>query len=151
MRLTPTILLPAHPLYRRMILKSTGRQPDNQPTSQTHQSSAGNFPGGATRNDALVTEIIGLITFFLGGLLTGATAWVRGVTAGLINGFCLWALGTVLILVLSTLGLGALFGATGNAFNQLLIWWRGVNFGALGLNPDQFGSAVRDGALWRSF
>jgi hypothetical protein len=111
-------------------------------------SGAGNFPGGATRNDALVTGIIGLIAFFLGGLLTGATAWVRGAAAGLINGFCLWALGTVLILVLSALGLGAFFGATGNAFNQLLLGGRGVNLGALGINPDQFGSAVRNGALW---
>lgn len=110
-------------------------------------SGLGNFPG-STRNDALVTGIIGLITFFLGGLLTGATTWVRGAAAGLINGFCLWALGTVLILLLSALGLGAFFGATGNAFNQLLIWWRGINFGALGINPDQFGSAVRNGALW---
>jgi hypothetical protein len=111
-------------------------------------SGAGNFPGATTRSDAWVTGIIGLISFFLGGLLTGATAWVRGAAAGLINGFCLWALGTVLILVLSALGLGAFFGATGNAFNQLLIWGRGINFGALGLNPDQFGSAIRDGALW---
>jgi hypothetical protein len=111
-------------------------------------SGAGNFPGATTRNDALVTGIIGLISFFLGGLLTGATAWVRGAAAGLINGFCLWALGTVLILVLSALGLGAFFGATGAAFNQFLGWWRGVNFGALGVNPDQFGPAIRNGALW---
>src|SRR5437879_4508028 len=34
-------------------------------------SGAGNFLGGATRSDAVVTGIIGLITFFLGGLLTG--------------------------------------------------------------------------------
>lgn len=68
-------------------------------------SGAGNFPGAAARGDALVTGIIGLISFFLGGLLTGATAWVRGAAAGLINGFCLWALGTVLILALSALGL----------------------------------------------
>jgi hypothetical protein len=108
----------------------------------------GNFPGATRRGDALVTGIIGLISFFLGGLLTGATSWVRGAAAGLINGFCLWALGTVLILILSALGLGAFFGATGYAFNQFLNWWRGVNFVALGINPDQFGSAIRDGALW---
>src|SRR5690348_14526972 len=39
-------------------------------------SGAGNFPAGATRTAAWVTGIIGLISFFLGGLLTGATAWV---------------------------------------------------------------------------
>ncbi|MGE0132944.1 MAG: permease [Blastocatellales bacterium] len=108
----------------------------------------GAFPTAAGRRDAWITGIIGLISFFLGGMLTGATAWVRGAGAGLINGFCLWALGTVLILILSALGLGAFFGAAGNVFNQLLIWGRGINFGALGVNPDQFGASIRDGALW---
>jgi hypothetical protein len=111
-------------------------------------SGAGNFPRAAARGAALVTGVIGLISFFLGGLLTGATAWVRGAAAGLINGFCLWALGTVLILALSSLGLGMFFGAPGNIFNQLLSWERGVNLGALGVNPDQLGPVVRDGALW---
>lgn len=108
----------------------------------------GAIPGGATQRDAWITGIIGLISFFLGGLLTGATAWVRGASAGLINGFCLWALGMVSILTLSALGLGSFFGAAGNVFNQLLAWGRGINFGALGVSPDQFGGAIRDGALW---
>src|SRR5262245_41891130 len=72
--------------------------------------SMGDFPA-ARRSDAWVAGIIGLISFFLGGLVTGATAWVRGKGAVLINGFCLWALGTVLILVFSAIGLGSFFGA----------------------------------------
>jgi hypothetical protein len=99
----------------------------------------------ARRKDAWVTGIIGLISFFLGGLVTGATAWVRGPGAGLINGFCLWALGTVLILAMSALGLGSFFGASGNIFSQLIVWGRGINLGA---SPDQLIASVRTGALW---
>jgi hypothetical protein len=107
----------------------------------------GDFPG-ARRSDAWVAGIIGLISFFLGGLVTGATALVRGPSAGLINGFCLWALGTVLILALTAIGLGSFFGASGNIFSQLIIWGRGINLGALGMNTDQLIASVRTGALW---
>jgi hypothetical protein len=109
---------------------------------------ATDFPGAAGRRDAWVTGIIGLISFFLGGLVTGATAWIRGASAGLINGFSLWALATVLILFLSALGLGMFFGAAGNAFNQLLALGRGLDLGAAGLDLNRINATVRDGALW---
>jgi hypothetical protein len=107
----------------------------------------GDFPG-ARRSDAWVAGIIGLISFFLGGLVTGATILVRGPSAGLINGFCLWALGTVLILALTAIGLGSFFGASGNIFSQLIVWGRGINLGALGMSPDQLIASLRAGALW---
>jgi hypothetical protein len=107
----------------------------------------GDFPG-ARRSDSWVAGIIGLISFFLGGLVTGATALVRGSSAGLINGFCLWALGTVLILALTAIGLGSFFGASGNIFSQLIVWGRGINLGALDMSPDQLIASIRAGALW---
>jgi hypothetical protein len=109
--------------------------------------SMGDFMG-ARRSDAWVGGIIGLISFFLGGLVTGATALVRGPSAGLINGFCLWALGTVFILALTAIGLGSFFGASGNIFSQLIVWGRGINLGALGMSPDQLIASIRTGALW---
>ncbi|HEX2491224.1 MAG TPA: hypothetical protein VHR27_17565 [Blastocatellia bacterium] len=107
----------------------------------------GDFPG-ARRSDTWVAGIIGLISFFLGGLVTGATVLVRGPSAGLINGFCVWALGTVLILALTAIGLGSFFGASGNIFSQLIVWGRGINLGALGMSPDQLIASIRAGALW---
>jgi hypothetical protein len=109
---------------------------------------ATDFPGAAGRRDAWVTAILGLISFFLGGLVTGATALVRGASAGLLNGFSLWALATVLTLVLSALGLGVFFGAAGNAFNQLLVLGRGLDLGAAGLDLNRVSATVRNGALW---
>ncbi len=64
------------------------------------------------------TAIIGFIAFFVGGYVAGATSAVRGTIAGLLNGLLVWALGTVLILVFSALGVGQLFGALGSLFSQ---------------------------------
>jgi hypothetical protein len=66
-----------------------------------------------------VSAIIGLIAFFAGGLVAGMTSAVRGEATGLLNGFLVWALGTVLILLLSALGLGQIFGALGNVVGQV--------------------------------
>lgn len=64
------------------------------------------------------TAIIGLIAFFIGGWVAGATSAIRSTAAGLLNGLLVWALGTVLILVFSALGVGQLFGALGDLFTQ---------------------------------
>ncbi len=64
------------------------------------------------------TAIIGLIAFFAGGWVAGATSPIRGIVAGLSSGFLVWALGTVLILAFSALGVGQLFGALGDLFTQ---------------------------------
>ena len=67
-----------------------------------------------------VTGILGLIVFFVGGYLAERSAAARGSGAGLLNGFMVWALGTGLILILSLMGLGSLFGALGNAIGGML-------------------------------
>lgn len=64
------------------------------------------------------TAIIGLIAFFVGGYVAGATSPLRGTVAGLLNGLLVWALGVVLILVFSAFGVGQVFGALGNLFSQ---------------------------------
>ena len=66
-----------------------------------------------------VPAIIGLIAFFTGGAVAGMTSAIRGPGSGLLNGFMVWGLGTVLILLLSALGLGQLFGALGNVAGQV--------------------------------
>ncbi len=64
------------------------------------------------------TAIIGLIAFFAGGWAAGATSPIRSTIAGLWTGFLVWALGIVLILAFSALGVGQLFGALGDLFTQ---------------------------------
>jgi cation transport ATPase len=61
-----------------------------------------------------ISAIIGLIAFFIGGCIAGWTSsGLRDATTGLLNGLLVWALGTVLVLVLLAFGLGQLFGILG--------------------------------------
>lgn len=106
-----------------------------------------------------VPAIVGLIAFFTGGAVAGMTSSVRGAATGFLNGFLVWALGTVLILVLSALGLGQIFGALGSVVGQLGLFGPGgvsVPSNVPGLNvpnnvpnvdPAQIASAVKTGAL----
>ena len=80
------------------------------------------------------TAIIGLIAFFAGGYVAGATSAVRGTVAGLLNGLLVWALGVVLILVFSAFGVGQVFGALGSLFSQ---------FRALVIIPEGSAQVVR--------
>lgn len=74
---------------------------------------------GSDGGGGWVPGLIGLIAFFTGGAVAGMTSAIRGPGSGLLNGFMVWALGTVLILLLSVLGLGQLFGALGNVAGQV--------------------------------
>ncbi len=106
-----------------------------------------NLDGGASQTSAWVSAIIGLIAFFIGGLVAGMTSSVRGTITGLLNGFLVWALGTVLILVLSALGLGQIFGALGNVVGQLGLLQGGLNVPGLNLDPQQLLGTLRVTAL----
>lgn len=75
-------------------------------------------PGTVVTVTGWATAIIGLIAFFAGGLVAGTSLAVRGTIAGLLSGFLVWALGAVLILAFSALGVGQLFGALGDLFTQ---------------------------------
>jgi hypothetical protein len=106
-------------------------------------------PNSPNQASAWVSAAIGLIAFFTGGSVAGMTAAVRGTATGLLNGFLVWALGTVLILVLSALGLGQVFGALGNVVGQLGMLQDMLQGGVRvpNVDPQQVLSAVRTGAL----
>ena len=74
---------------------------------------------GSDGGGGWVPALIGLVAFFTGGAVAGMTSAIRGPGSGLLNGFMVWALGTVLILLLSALGLGQLFGALGSVAGQV--------------------------------
>ncbi len=98
-----------------------------------------------------VPAIIGLIAFFIGGSVAGMTSAVRGAATGLLNGFLVWALGTVLILLLSALGLGQVFGALGNVVGQLGLLQNLQNANVPDFDRAQIAQAVRSGAIGAFF
>jgi hypothetical protein len=73
-------------------------------------------PGNST---ALVTGILALVAFLLGGLIAGATALWKGLFSGLLHGFLVWALGVVAFIALTFFGASALLGSFGSLTNQL--------------------------------
>ena len=102
-----------------------------------------------------VSTMIGLIAFFTGGSVAGMASAVRGAGTGLLNGFLVWALGPVLILLFSALGLGQIFGALGNVVGQLGVLQQlqqgGIPQGAPNVDPAQVAQAVRTGAIGAFF
>ena len=104
----------------------------------------------------LVTAVDVLNALVNGGSVAGMTSAVRGAATGLLNGFLVWALGTVLIVVLSALGLGQIFGALGNVVGQLGVLQGGGlsvpnNVPNPDISPAQIAQVVRTGAIGAFF
>ncbi len=92
---------------------------------------------------AATAALIGVISFFIGGLVAARTAAVEGRGTGAFNGFLVWALGIVLILALAAMGLGAVLGAAGN-----IVGSTGVpNVNAPNVSPGQATEIGRNSAL----
>lgn len=67
----------------------------------------------------LMTGILALVGFFLGGLVAGATTIWKGVFSGLLHGFMVWALGVAAFIALTFFGGSALLGSFGSLAHQL--------------------------------
>jgi hypothetical protein len=111
---------------------------------------------GSDGGGGWVPALIGLIAFFAGGAVAGMTSAIRGTGTGLLNGFMVWALGTVLILLLSALGLGQLFGALGNVAGQvgpgaLSNAANSAQGAAPNISPQEAEQAIRTGAIGAFF
>jgi hypothetical protein len=72
----------------------------------------------ASMASGIVSAVIALLAFLVGGFVAGRTAGVIGRGYGALNGFLVWALGVMLILAMAALGVGSLFGASGDLFAQ---------------------------------
>ncbi len=70
-------------------------------------------------NAGWVTGILALLSFFLGGLIAGATAIWKGLFSGLLHGFLVWALGVAAFIALAFFGGSALLGSFGTLTNEL--------------------------------
>lgn len=91
----------------------------------------------------LVTSIIALVSFFVGGFVSTWTAGVSDPGRSLVNGFLVWALWVVAVAILAAFGVGAIAGAMGELFGQL-------SAPDPDLEPDALVDALRD-ASWQSF
>lgn len=76
-----------------------------------------NFAGGVNEG-ALLSAVVGIVAFFLGGLVTGATAPWRNLTDGALNAIVTWGLAIVALIVLSVLGGGFAAGGFGDLADQ---------------------------------
>jgi hypothetical protein len=65
---------------------------------------------GTGTTAAIVTGVLALIAFFVGGLLAGASTMWRGAGDGLLHGVLVWALSVLGILALALIGGSALLG-----------------------------------------
>ncbi|MDQ3879666.1 MAG: hypothetical protein M3295_01080 [Chloroflexota bacterium] len=90
-----------------------------------------------------VAALLAVLSFLIGGFVTGRTSAIRGRASGLLNGFLVWALGIVLIALLSAIGLGQLFGALGNLFAQL----RSLTGPVGAQDPQEIAATLRSSAL----
>jgi membrane associated rhomboid family serine protease len=89
-----------------------------------------------------ISAVIGAISFLVGGYVAGRLLDHQREERsegrrGLINGLLSWALATVIILVLSGLGMGQLFGPVGDLLGPL--------------DPELISDAARDAALGAFF
>ena len=104
---------------------------------------------GADAEDAglaggIVSAVLALIAFLVGGFIASRSATVMNRGYGALNGFLVWALGVVLILALAAFGLGSLFGASGDLFEQYR------NLGSPqpeGVDPESVAEGIRNSSL----
>ena len=98
---------------------------------------------GDSGNEDVVTGIVGLIAFFVGGYVASKTSGARDTRAGLLDGLFVWALVTILILLFSSLGIGQLFGALGDVVGQS----RALGDPTTTIDPSQISSTIKSSAL----
>jgi hypothetical protein len=66
--------------------------------------------GAAPATRGVVSAVLGIVAFFVGGLFAGASSAWRGQSNGLVNGVLVWALGVVGIIGLALAGGTSLLG-----------------------------------------
>jgi hypothetical protein len=102
--------------------------------------STGIIEFGDTAGDAaIISGIAALVAFFLGGVMTGATAMWQGADDGVLHGIVMWFAALVAIIVISAIGSGVALGTfdTTDVFDE---------FGLDELDVDQANEDAQDAA-----
>lgn len=97
----------------------------------------------AATTGGITTAVIGLLAFFIGGFIAGRSAAVAGRLWGALNGFLVWALGLVLLIVFAGLGVGGVLGAAGDLFQQ----YRAAGSPQPDVDPSQVLQGIKDAAF----
>jgi hypothetical protein len=100
--------------------------------------------GAISKGAGVVSAILALISFIIGGYVAGRTAGIVSEWNGALNGFLVWALATILFLLLAAIGAGQIFGATNAVFSE---FQRSIG---QNINPSQLQSTVQTSA-WLTF
>ncbi|MHA6793822.1 hypothetical protein ACVGVM_09970 [Pseudonocardia bannensis] len=102
------------------------------------------FEGGTSATvQSIVTGVLALIAFFVGGLLAGASTQWRGAEDGVLHGVLVWALSVVGILALAVIGGTSLLGPLADLAGQTAVRPQDVQ-----IDPAQVMSTARDTAGW---
>lgn len=91
----------------------------------------------------IITAIIALVAFLIGGYVAGRAAAVGGSVAGLLNGFLVWGLGMMLVLLLAGMGLGGVLGSAGELFQQ----YRAAGSPQPDVDPSDILRGIKDSAF----
>ena len=75
--------------------------------------------GEASRIGGVVSAVLALLAFFVGGYVAGHMSEAHDSASGALNGFLVWALALVLILILAAFGAGAAFGTLAQSFGPV--------------------------------
>ncbi len=92
----------------------------------------------------IVTGLITLIAFFIGGFISSWSANLSDNGRSLLNGFLVWALFLVLLMVLTAFGVGSIFGAATDLLRDVAI-----NAPDIGVTPEEALRGARESA-WSS-
>jgi hypothetical protein len=93
---------------------------------------------------AIVSGVLGLVAFFLGGAAAGASALWRRANDGMVNGVVMWAVTVVVVLVLALVGGGALLGSLADVATRFV----DLRSAGAGVDVARATEAARETAGW---
>jgi hypothetical protein len=108
------------------------------------QAAPGADEGDTAMVAGIVTGIIALVAFFIGGFVSSWSAELSDNGRSLLNGFLVWALFLVLLMILAAFGAGSIFGAATNLLGDV-----SVNVPEVDVTPEQAIAGARESA-WGS-
>jgi len=93
-------------------------------------------PGTADQQDlgivaVVATSAIALVSFFVGGFVSSWSAGLADPGRSLLNGFLVWTLWLVTVILLAAVGLGSIVGAMGDLFGEVAVSGQGIDPAAL--------------------
>jgi hypothetical protein len=100
--------------------------------------------GGNSTVRAVVSGVLGLVAFFLGGAAAGASSLWHRANDGMVNGVVSWAVTVTALLVLALIGGGALLGSLADVATQFV----DLRNAGSGVDIARAAETARDTAGW---